>query len=492
MTRINRGAALIAALLVTPALVAAATNVAVGADGGRSDDNDQGGGSLPLIQRAADGPVDVQGGAAREDGDQTQLIRDSLRTGKVKNVILLIGDGMGDREITIARNYQVGADGRFAGMDTLPLTGQYTTYAVEGRPASPTTCTDSAASGTGWSTGTRPTTARSRCDRHGTRVPDHPRAGQGRRLQDRRRHHRGDPGRDPGRRWSRTSPTAPATARTSRSATCPDATPRRTAAPARSPSSCSTPAPTSCSAAARRRSTRPSRPAPWTGTDRASSRPIDRGYQVVTDAAGLAGVTAADQAKPILGLFAPGNLDPVESARRRHRRRRQRRRPSPASPTRPSPRRQPHLSDMTDKAIDAARQQVRAQARASSCRSRARRIDKQDHAANPCGQIGETVEFDEAVQAALDFAKQHRNTLVVVTADHGHTSQIVDGRHRRRPALTATLLTADGAADDDQLRHRAGSPGRSSTPAPRCGSPPTARRPPTCSASPTRPTSSSP
>ncbi|MFO6427487.1 alkaline phosphatase [Escherichia coli] len=44
-------------------------------------------------------------------------------------------------------------------------------------------------------------------------------------------------------------------------------------------------------------------------------------------------------------------------------------------------------------------------------------IDKQDHAANPCGQIGETVDLDEAVQRALEFAKKDGNTLVIVTAD---------------------------------------------------------------------------
>ena len=54
--------------------------------------------------------------------------------GQARNVILLIGDGMGDSEITIARNYAVGAAGRLA-MDTLPMTGAYTTYSVdEGRP----------------------------------------------------------------------------------------------------------------------------------------------------------------------------------------------------------------------------------------------------------------------------------------------------------------------------------------------------------------------
>src|SRR3546814_8415187 len=52
-------------------------------------------------------------------------------------------------------------------------------------------------------------------------------------------------------------------------------------------------------------------------------------------------------------------------------------------------------------------------------------IDKQDHAANACGQIGETVDLDEAVQKALEFAKTDGETLVIVTADHAHTSQIV-------------------------------------------------------------------
>ena len=78
-------------------------------------------------------------------------------------------------------------------------------------------------------------------------------------------------------------------------------------------------------------------------------------------------------------------------------------------------------------------------------------IDKQDHAANPCGQIGETVEFDAAVKAALDYQTAHPDTLVVVTADHGHTSQIVEAG-TTTPGVTATLTTHDGADDDDQLR----------------------------------------
>ncbi len=69
-------------------------------------------------------------------------------------MILLIGDGMGDSEITLARNYEKGAGGFFAGLDALPLTGQYTTYALQ-KNGKPNYVTDSAASATGWSTGTK-------------------------------------------------------------------------------------------------------------------------------------------------------------------------------------------------------------------------------------------------------------------------------------------------------------------------------------------------
>jgi alkaline phosphatase len=52
-------------------------------------------------------------------------------------------------------------------------------------------------------------------------------------------------------------------------------------------------------------------------------------------------------------------------------------------------------------------------------------IDKQDHAADPCGQIGEVAGFDAAIAAGMAFARSHADTPVLVTADHGHTSQII-------------------------------------------------------------------
>ena len=91
--------------------------------------------------------------ANRLDGDQTKEVRQSVIGGKARNVILLIGDGMGDSEITIARNYAKGAAGRFPGIDALPLTGQYTTYSLNKTTGKPDYDPDSAATGTAWATG---------------------------------------------------------------------------------------------------------------------------------------------------------------------------------------------------------------------------------------------------------------------------------------------------------------------------------------------------
>ena len=121
----------------------------------------------------------------------------------------------------------------------------------------------------------------------------------------------------------------------------------------------------------------------------------------------------------------------------------------------------PTLAAMTEKAIDVLKDSEAGfflQVEGAS-------IDKQDHNANPCGQIGETVDLDEAVQKALDFAKADGNTLVIVTADHSHTSQVIgnvsqedidklakkneisveEARDIVYPGLSRNLTTKDGA-----------------------------------------------
>lgn len=80
-------------------------------------------------------------------------VEGAVKGGRAKNVILLIGDGTGDSEITLARDCTVGAAGRL-NMDRFPLTGTYTTYAVHA-DGTPDHVTDSAASGTGWATGVK-------------------------------------------------------------------------------------------------------------------------------------------------------------------------------------------------------------------------------------------------------------------------------------------------------------------------------------------------
>ena len=68
--------------------------------------------------------------------------------GAVRNIILLFGDEMGDSEITIARNYEVGAGGQLV-MDKLPFKGAVTTYSVEESNSSlPNYVPDSASTGT--------------------------------------------------------------------------------------------------------------------------------------------------------------------------------------------------------------------------------------------------------------------------------------------------------------------------------------------------------
>ena len=80
--------------------------------------------------------------------------------GPVRNIILLIGDGMGDSEITIPRNYEVGAGGQLF-MDKLPFKGAVTTYSVEeSDPSISNYVPDSASAGTAWSTGEKTSNGR--------------------------------------------------------------------------------------------------------------------------------------------------------------------------------------------------------------------------------------------------------------------------------------------------------------------------------------------
>ena len=83
------------------------------------------------------------------------------------------------------------------------------------------------------------------------------------------------------------------------------------------------------------------------------------------------------------------------------------------------------LADMTRKAIDLLEANPNGQSNGFFLQVEGASIDKQDHNANACGQIGETDDLDKAISAALDKVDLNE-TLIIVTADHAHTSQIVE------------------------------------------------------------------
>ncbi|KAB7789626.1 alkaline phosphatase [Bifidobacterium leontopitheci] len=99
------------------------------------------------------------------------------------------------------------------------------------------------------------------------------------------------------------------------------------------------------------------------------------------------------------------------------------------------------LADMTNKAIDLLQANPKS-SKGFFLQVEGASIDKQDHAANACGQIGETDDLDKAIAAALKKVDL-KDTLVIVTADHAHTSQIVG--EPPYYALSTILKNADGS-----------------------------------------------
>jgi alkaline phosphatase len=366
------------------------------------------------------------------NGDRTSAVRSAIKGGTARNVILLIGDGMGDSEITIARNYAKGAAGRLA-MDTLPLTGEYTTYAVtKADPSKPDYVTDSAASGTGWSTGHKSYNGAISVTPDGKPQPTVLELAKkaGFRTGDVTTAELGD-----------ATPAVLTAHVADRScegpadmANCPQQDKVNGGPGSISEQQVQTGADVYLGGG-KARFAQTVKAGPYKGKtviDQAAAA----GYSVVTDSAGLSG---AKPGKKLLGLFADSTM-PLELTGP----------PAKAGGTEPArctPNTAfsgPHLNAMAGKAIGLLDAQSKHGKKGFFLQIEGASIDKQDHAANPCGQIGENIEFDNAVRTSLDYARHHPDTLVVVTADHGHTSQIVP-LATDSPGQTATLITADGA-----------------------------------------------
>ncbi len=387
--------------------------------------------------RAATGDITEHGGARRLSSDQTEALKASLVNTTAKNIILLIGDGMGDSEITAARNQAMGAGGFFPGIDALPLTGQYTHYSLDKKTHKPNYVTDSAASATAWATGTKSYNGAIGVDVNG---------------------------KDQVTILELAKAAGKATGNVS-TAELQDATPAALMAHVTSrkcygPEKTSELCPTNAleqggkgSISEQMLKTRPdvtlgggaksfsesAKAGEYQGkTLREQAQAL--GFQLVDNLDGMNAIQQANQTKPVLGLFSDGNMPvrwqgpkasyhgnidkPVVTCEVNKDR--------PAST--------PTLAQMTKKAIDL----LSTNEKGFFLQVEGASIDKQDHAANPCGQIGETVDLDEAVQQALAFAREHGDTLVVVTADHAHSSQIIENGSKA-PGLTQAVNTKDGA-----------------------------------------------
>lgn len=367
--------------------------------------------------------------------DRSAGLAAAINPAKPRNVILLIGDGTDDSMITAARNYQLGADGRFA-LDDLPFTGAMTTHGLkvgEGPDYPIAYVSDSAPTASGWSTGKKtvdgrlsqgPSTAANIAGKdYETVLEIYKKQGK----------------------LTGNVSTAELT----------DATPAAAASHINA-RACQGPADmANCQSALKSAGGKGSiaeqlvdnkvdvllgggknrfgqtLPAGGTVLDYATAA---KGYRAVDDKAGLDAITSLDGG-PVLGLFSAGNMTPMYNPL-----------VAAAPPgtggagqkcTNADRGNQPDLSTMTAKAIELLDNEKGFFLQAESAM-----VDKQEHASDICGAIGDLVELDKAVKVALDFQKENPDTLIVVTGDHAHSTQIVgDGNGGRQ---TATLQTADG------------------------------------------------
>lgn len=409
--------------------------------------------------RGGNGPetcvaFDAQGNVRELDaGDCAQFGKagQGRSNAKARNVILIIGDGMGQSEITSARNYLEGAGGRFAGLDNLTSEGLYTHHSIN-KDGSFNYVTDSAASGTAWATGTKTYNGAIGVGLKGT-----PKINLI------------EQAKNAGLRTGNVS-----------TAEIQDATPAVLGAHVAKRSSYAPSGDKKVVEAADARengglgsiseqivdtradvtlgggasyfdtqvkintgNTNPflegdaKYPTTWVAGKTVLENAKDNGYQVVTTADELAAVKEANQDSPVLGLFSPGNMKTTfASSTAKLGASKQ----APISCQTQDIGTEPEMALMTRKAIELLDDPTSDKGFFLQVESAS--IDKRDHSSDACGQIGETKRLDEAVKEALDFAKRDGNTLVVVTADHSHTSQIV-GDNRDNVALTTRLLTAD-------------------------------------------------
>ena len=395
-----------------------------------------------------------------------------------KNVVLFLGDGMGDSEITVARDYLKGANGHFEGLDAVGQpsalddvqagTGQYTTFSVgngskdsavgkdgDGKlvanpnPGKLTPVTDSSASGSSWATGTKTYNNAVDVDIYG----------------------------NPQLNLFELAKAAGKATGNVTTAEIQDATPavleshsseRACYGPQGKTDGTSNNASKQClinqlkenggigSISEQLLDTRADvtigggskyfRQTVQGGEYKGKTvweQAKEMGFQTVeNDPAAMNALQYKDN-QPVLALMSDGNMPTKFN-------------PSKATAKDPAKDANPtvctlnadwlgnqgsSLKDMTKKALDLLNANPNGQKNGFFLQVEGASIDKQDHAGNACGQIGETDDFDQAIAYAMQNVDL-TNTLVIVTADHAHTSQILNAQPAY--ALSTVLKTADG------------------------------------------------
>jgi alkaline phosphatase len=363
---------------------------------------------------------------AHNGPDKVQVLAHQINDRKPKHVIMFLGDGMGDSEITAARYYYAGAGGHLR-MDALPFTGEQTTWSVKPGPGPtylPDYVPDSAATGTAWSTGKKTIDERiSQGPSTAVNVPgDNKAYGTVLELAQKRGMATGNVSTA---EITDATPAVLASHISQRGCQGPDNTRTICTQETKAAGGLGSIAEQEVDdridvilGGGKARYDQTLDGSTQTVTQYAQAQ---KGYRFVGNAADLAAVN--DLKKPVLGLFNASNMSlewngptaALQQADGGYG-------PPVTCQTDQRPATEPALVDMTTKAISLLSGK---RGNGFFLQVEGASIDKRDHAANPCQQIGETIAFDKAIGAALDWQRYHPDTLIVVTADHGHTSQIV-------------------------------------------------------------------
>jgi alkaline phosphatase len=172
------------------------------------------------------------------------------------------------------------------------------------------------------------------------------------------------------------------------------------------------------------------------------------GYRYADSATALSGILAGSRPDKLLGLFAYGNMNVAldKLAKRRNTL-------LPGSTSfavddyhAPD---QPMLDEMTDAALKVLHHR---NSRGFVLMVEGAHIDKQSHAMDAERAVNDTIEFDRAVEVAKHFAeKVDRSTLVIVLADHECSGFSIIGALNGSPEAAAALAP-DGATLDPAVQ----------------------------------------